>query len=118
MHDPRLIDNILNRLAGARLVVDGNEVVGILAMPDFGQNAVAPHSERCACGMGVRAELLFPVAQLALLHLDDDVRHSGPVGIEHDDIGSLGTVAAKGDRVFNRDARSGIAVLVDQARQP
>ena len=115
---PRLIHDLFDGLICTGQFVDRHEVIGVLAVPDLGQNAVAPHGERCAGRMGVGPELLLAVLIFRLLHLDDDVGDGRAVSVEDHDVGPLGTVAPEGDRVFGGDARPGVAQLVDQAGQP
>ena len=87
-------------------------------MPDLCDDTVAPHRERRIGSMSIGPELLLPVLVLPLLYLNDDVGNRRTVSIEDDDVRTLGTITPEGDGVLDRDARPGVAKLIDQACEP
>ena len=115
---PGLIHDLFNGLICTGQFMDRHKIVGVLAVPDFGQDAVTPHGKGCPGRVGIGPQLFLAVLILSLLNLDDDVGDGRAVGVEHHDVSPLGTVAPKGDRVFDGNARPGVAKLVDQASEP
>lgn len=118
VHRPGLAGDVVDGLGGVGQVGDFDEVIGVLAVPDDGLHAVAPHGQRRALGVGVGTELLLAILLFALFDLDDDVGGVGMVGIHHHDVGALGTVTAEGDGVFHRQAGDRIFVFAGEPVQP
>lgn len=62
--------------------------------------------------------MLLAVLELALFYLDDEVGNGRTVSIHHNNIGTLGAIPSKCDRIFHREASLGVAVVVQQPVEP
>ena len=68
--------------------------------------------------MAVAFQLVIATLFGWLFYLDDEVRNSRPIVVEHDDIRALGRVAPKGNGVFNRESGCRVFELVFEAIKP
>ncbi len=68
--------------------------------------------------MRVGSKLFLAIAKFGRLYFDDYIGNRRTVSIEDYDISALGSVAPEGDRIFNLYSGRGIAILVDEPRQP
>ena len=108
-----LVENLGERLVGAREAGDILEEIGVLALVVGNGLAVRPDRHRRARREGVALQLLAAVLSIRLFRLDDDVGDVQVVLVAYDDVGPL-RFASEEHGKLERKARKRIAVSFDK----
>ena len=108
-----LVDDIAELFGNFWNICDRLEIVRVFSIVIGNLLAIRPYTNGRSCGIAVRFELLFTIAELRFLELHNDIGHHRTI-LVHDGNISAFDFATKMNREFDFNAACGITIFVNQ----